>query len=72
MPDRILASFCIDITSVREHTWQGRVRCGDQLRTFESELQLLRHMIELAPSLTPDISRGRQEQDEKNTETEGV
>ncbi len=55
MTDRTFATFHIDITSVREHTWQGRVTCGDQIRCFESELQMLRYMIELMPGLAPEI-----------------
>lgn len=57
MQDRTIASFRIDITSVREHTWQGWVTCGEQCRNFESELELLRSMIELVPGLAPLVSR---------------
>lgn len=55
MSDRTLAAFRIDITSTREHTWQGRVACGKESRSFESELELLRSMIELVPGLAPDL-----------------
>jgi len=55
MPDRVLASFRIDITSVREHTWQGRVKCGKESCDFESELEMLRCMMKFAPGLAPDL-----------------
>ncbi len=49
-----IAEFYIIVTSVKEHTWQGRVTCGDLVRSFVSELQMLRCMMEFAPGLTPD------------------
>ena len=55
MNRELIASFRIDITSARDHTWQGRVRHGEESRSFESELEMLRYMIELAPGLAPDI-----------------
>ncbi len=64
MLDRPLASFRIDITSVREHTWQGRVQCGAEIRSFESELELLRTMIELVPGLATWSADDFQEQEE--------
>lgn len=51
-----IANFSISIHSVKDATWQGIVECGGKYQTFESELQLLKYMMELAPELKPDIS----------------
>lgn len=62
-----IAEFHITVTSVKEHTWQGRVTCGDLVRWFASELQMLRCMMEFAPGLAPDsrwLSGDFQEQED--------
>ncbi len=51
-----IASFSISIHSVKDATWQGIVECSGKQRTFETEVQLLKYMMEFVPELKPDVS----------------
>ena len=56
MDQTILASFNVIITSAENASWQGYVEINGVKHEFESELQLLRCIMEHYPALRPSVS----------------
>ena len=48
-----IASFHVHITSVHDATWQGVVEANGTTYQFQSELQLLRWVMDQFPDLRP-------------------
>ena len=55
-PVEEIASFHVHITSVHDATWQGVVEANGTTYQFQSELQLLRLVMEQYPALRPQVS----------------
>ena len=51
-----VASFHVHITSVHDATWQGVVEANGTTYQFQSELQLLRWVMDQYPALRPQVS----------------
>ena len=49
-----LAQFTVRVTSAKNASWQGTVETGDAVFSFESELQLLKRLLECYPALLPN------------------
>ena len=54
-PAEVIASFRVHITSVHDATWQGVVETNGATYEFQSELQLLRWVMEQNPVLRPQV-----------------
>ena len=54
MEQNALAHFTVTVTSTENTSWQGVVESNGKRFAFESELQLLRWVMEQYPSLRPD------------------
>ena len=50
-----IASFTISIQSAENGTWQGTIAHNGASHQFESEMQMLLLMMELAPELKPSV-----------------
>ena len=46
-------SFTVQITSVKNATWQGSITSDGESYSFESEIQLLKWLIQKYPELLP-------------------
>ena len=55
-PVEEIASFHVHITSVHGATWQGVVEANGTTYQFQSELQLLRLVMDQYPALRPQVS----------------
>ena len=53
-PEETIASFHVRVTSVNDATWQGVAEANGTMYQFQSELQLLRWVMEQFPALRPD------------------
>ena len=58
LPVEAIATFHVHITSVHDATWQGVVEANGTTHQFQSELQLLRLVMEQYPALRPQITWG--------------
>jgi len=54
MEQNVLAHFTVTVTSTENASWQGIVESNGKEFEFQSELQLLRWVMEQHPSLRPD------------------
>ena len=54
MEQNMLARFTVMVTSTENASWQGIVESNGKEFEFQSELQLLRWVMEQYPSLRPD------------------
>ena len=54
MEQNMLARFTVMVTSTENASWQGIVESNGKAFEFQSELQLLRWVMEQYPSLRPD------------------
>ena len=54
MEQNMLARFTVMVTSTENASWQGVVESNGKKFEFQSELQLLRWVMEQYPSLRPD------------------
>ena len=54
MEQNMLARFTVMVTSTENASWQGIVESNGKEFEFQSELQLLRWIMEQYPSLRPD------------------
>ena len=54
MEQNMLARFTVTVTSTENASWQGIVESNGKEFEFQSELQLLRWVMEQYPSLRPD------------------
>lgn len=54
MGQNVLAHFTVTVTSAENASWQGVVESNGKKFAFESELQLLRWVMEQYPSLRPN------------------
>ena len=54
MGQNMLARFTVMVTSTENASWQGIVESNGKEFEFQSELQLLRWVMEQYPSLRPD------------------
>ena len=54
MEQNVLAHFTVMVTSTENASWQGAVESNGKKFEFQSELQLLRWVMEQYPSLRPD------------------
>ena len=54
MGQNVLAQFTVMVTSTENASWQGIVESNGKEFEFQSELQLLRWVMEQYPSLRPD------------------
>ena len=55
MDNQEIARFTVQITSVKDSTWQGIVVTEDASFHFQSEMQLLKWLFEKYPTLLPDV-----------------
>ena len=55
-PTEAIATFHVRIFSVHDATWQGVVEANGTTYQFQSELQLLRWVMEQYPALRPQVS----------------
>ena len=53
MNENVPVRFTVEISSVENATWQGRVSSGDETYEFISEIQLLKWLIQKYPELIP-------------------
>lgn len=58
MDQTVLAKFNVTITSADHASWQGYVEIDGTKHEFQSELQLLRCILEQYPGLRPDAEWG--------------
>ena len=61
MEQNMLARFTVMVTSTENASWQGIVESNGKEFEFQSELQLLRWVMEQYPSLRPDAYWGKSE-----------
>ena len=61
MEQNALAHFTVTVTSTENASWQGIVESNGKEFEFQSELQLLRWVMEQYPSLRPDAYWGKSE-----------
>ena len=61
MEQNVQAHFTVTVTSTENASWQGVVESNGKRFAFESELQLLRWVMEQYPSLRPDAYWGKSE-----------
>ena len=54
MEQNVLARFTVTVTSAENASWQGVVETNGKRFVFQSELQLLRWVMEQYPSLRPE------------------
>ena len=54
MEQKAIAQFTVMVTSTENASWQGIVESNGKEFEFQSELQLLRWVMEQYPSLRPD------------------
>ena len=54
MEQKAIVQFTVMVTSTENASWQGVVESNGQKFEFQSELQLLRWVMEQYPSLRPD------------------
>ena len=54
MEQNMLARFTVTVTFTENASWQGIVETNGKKFEFQSELQLLRWVMEQHPSLRPD------------------
>ena len=59
MEQNVLAHFTVTVTSTENASWQGVVETNGKKFEFQSELQLLRWVMEQYPSLRPDTDWNR-------------
>ena len=57
MDNQEIARFTVQISSVKNSTWQGTVTTEDAVFHFESEMQLLKWLFEKYPRLRPDVKQ---------------
>lgn len=57
MEHQEIARFTVQISSVKDATWQGSVTTEDASFHFQSELQLLKWLFEKYPRLLPDVKQ---------------
>lgn len=49
--EQSIAQFTVCVTGVERGTWRGRVTVGEDSFRFESEIELLRGLLERYPAL---------------------
>ena len=54
MEQKAIVQFTVMVTSTENASWQGLVESNGKEFEFQSELQLLRWVMEQSPSLRPD------------------
>ena len=54
MEQKAIVQFAVMVTSTENASWQGIVESNGKEFEFQSELQLLRWVMEQYPSLRPD------------------
>lgn len=54
MEQKAIVQFTVMVTSTENASWQGIVEANGKEFEFQSELQLLRWVMEQYPSLRPD------------------